>query len=95
MIYHGSKDVAAAGTAEALSATGIIADWVQVQAKSANTGLIFTGGTGVSSSAGVRLYADDGFMYPPKANNAMYDLQHIYIDAAVNGEGVTFTYGRG
>jgi hypothetical protein len=93
-----SKTVTAAGTAEALSATSIRVAAVTIQAKSGNTGSMYVGDSTVSAATGimigvpvanktpsfVRIQADD--------STNLFDLAHIWIDAAVNGEGVNCMY---
>ena len=44
------KDVAAAGTAEPLAATGIKAAWVLVQAKTGNVGQVYLGDLNISAT---------------------------------------------
>ncbi|KKM00680.1 hypothetical protein LCGC14_1801990 [marine sediment metagenome] len=87
-------NVTTAGTAVPLSATRIVAGWVFLQAKTANTGKIYVGESDVSSTSKmVELSATDGFTFPDNAVPSMYDLKDIYIDASVSGEGVWVGYG--
>jgi hypothetical protein len=87
----GRKTVAAGGTAEALSATSSKIEWVEIQAETDNTGVVVVGNSTVVASLGTRrgiaLAAGERTVYP--AN----DLNRIYIDVTVNGDGVTFTAG--
>jgi hypothetical protein len=94
MMFNGSKDVAAAGTAETLASDRTAVTWIIVQAKSTNTGRVYVGSSTVASTNGVSLLADDSKLWPPVADLAAYDLSLIYVDADVNGEGVTFEYFR-
>jgi hypothetical protein len=82
----GQKNVAAAGTAEQLSASVVgLSEGVYIRAKSANTSLIFWGfASTVSSTTGVQLAAGEAVMIPVKTGSA------IWINASVSGEGVSF-----
>ena len=82
----GSKDVAVAGTAEPLAAISTEIKNIAIVAKSTNTGKIYVGGSGVSSSSGFPLDADEWREF------RIDDLNKVYIDSDVNGEGVTFDY---
>ena len=87
-------DVAAAGTAVALSSTQITAAWVFIQAKADNTGKIHVGGSAVSSTSKmVELSPTDGFTFPTPSVPNIYDLQEIFIDADTNDDGVWVGYG--
>lgn len=95
MIYDGSKTVATAGTRVALASVRTPASWVHIQSKTANTGSIYVGGSTVTSLSGIELpSALDSHQLPPIGDILAYDLQDIYVDAAVNGEGVKFVYSQ-
>jgi hypothetical protein len=85
-ISNGSKAVTTAGTAVAL-ATSTACQSVLIQAKAANTGVIYVGGSTVSSTSGIFLYAGES------VEMSVDNLADINIDSSVNGEGVVFTYG--
>ena len=92
-LLDGSKTVTTAGTRVQLSSTQVLAVNVSIQAKAANTGVIYVGGATISSSRGVALAAGDTLALLPMARqNEYYDLQSIWLDASVNGEGVTYAY---
>jgi len=59
---------------------------VTVKAKSTNTGLIYVGGSSVSSSNGFILSAGDSISIDITNTNL------LYIDSSVNGEGVSFIF---
>ena len=59
---------------------------ITVKAKATNTGLIYVGGSTVTSSTGFILSAGDSVSM--ETNN----LDDIYLDSSVNGEGVSFLY---
>lgn len=90
-IKSGLKLVASAGTAVPLAPNETIAQRVTINAKSTNTGKIAVGGSDVvaaigATQTGVILSAND--VYELDIN----DLNNVYIDSTVNGEGVTFAY---
>ena len=88
-IGDGRKVVAAAGTAEALAAS-TACEKVDIQAELDNTGVIVVGGSTVVATAatrrGIALRAGDSYCLE------VDNLADVYIDAEVNGEGVTYTY---
>lgn len=87
----GRKVVAAAGTAEALVGSSTPALWVCITALKSNTEQVCVGGADVvaaeGSETGQPLDAKEWVTLPVK------DVAEVYVDAVVNGEGVTFTYG--
>lgn len=92
-LFDGTATVTTAGTRVQLSATQILAVSVSIQAKAANTGVIYVGGPTISSSRGVALSAGDTLALLPMArHNEYYDLRAIWLDASVNGEGVAYAY---
>lgn len=87
MSLSGKKTITAAGTAEALGTTEINGP-VAVKALSTNTGLIYVGNDGagdVSSANGFQLSAGEVVVF-----DMITLLSEIMVDAAVNGEGVTW-----
>ena len=86
---HGRKVVTTAGTDVVLAAT-TPAKLVIIQAETDNTGIIVVGSSGVdwtlASRTGVALSAGEAVTL--EINN----LTNVYIDAAVSGDGVTYTY---
>lgn len=84
----GKKTVTNAGTAECLVSSTKPCAGVIIQALRTNTGFIFIGGTDVLGTAG----SENGISITPAqtimipANN----LNVIYLDATVSGEGVTY-----
>lgn len=85
---YGQKAVTTAGTAVALAATAtpIPSGLVLIKAKSANTGLIYVGGSAVAAASGFQLSAGEVVYWPAT------DLSAVYVDSAENGEGVCFVY---
>lgn len=84
-IASGSKNVTTAGTREALAASTNCKK-VVICAKSANTGIIWVGGSTVAAGTGIPLVAYQ------QIEISITNLSSIYIDSTVNGEGVTFNY---
>lgn len=93
-LFADQKLVTTAGTAVALSATKKLLSKVKVRALTTNTGAIFIGDSTVSASvgyplaAGVEIDLDDLL----SNNSDVIDLSKIYIDSAVDAEGVAFIY---
>jgi hypothetical protein len=86
-LISGQKTVAAAGTAEALGSAQIDSALL-VKALDTNTGIVAIGNDGandVTVSNGYRLAAGEQCILDHVDN-----LAAIYIDAAVNGEGVSW-----
>jgi hypothetical protein len=83
--FNFQKDVTAAGTPENLSAQSIPCAAVRIKAKRANTGYIYIGFDDqgqLSSSNGTEYEAKDSEVIP------IDDVNKIWIDSSVNGEGV-------
>ena len=84
------KTVTTAGTAETLVSSSVPAKSVIITAETNNTGVIAVGGSSVvaalSTRRGTPLLAGDSVAFP------VDDLLYVYLDATVNGDGVTYTY---
>jgi hypothetical protein len=83
----GQNTVASAGTAEALGSQ-VLGCALRVKALTTNTGLVYVGNDGaddVSSSNGFPLSAGQDVIFAYVGN-----LSDIYIDSAVNSEGVAW-----
>lgn len=83
-LVHGQRAVTTAGTEVALTTSKVLKDGITVKAFTTNTGLIFVGLNPVTSSTGFQLSAGQSIYL--KINNPSL----IYVDAAVNGEGVSY-----
>lgn len=87
-ITDGRKVVAAAATAEALSAGTLLVNYVIITAETDNTGVIAVGASTVvaaeATRRGIPLNAGDSITL-----NSV-DLSEVYIDATVSGDGVTY-----
>ena len=82
-VINGKKSVTTAGTAVSL-ASSTTCKSVTVKALISNTGLIYVGATGVSSSDGFELSAGDSLSLD------ISNLNLIYINSSVNSEGVSY-----
>lgn len=95
MMGNGARVVASAGTAVRLTAAIQRVRWVDIQNDCSNTALIYVGGSTVSSSSGIKLVPcatiSIGSMQA-EGQQAAFDLNGIFIDAAQSGEGVNFTF---
>lgn len=89
-IRDGRKVVAAAGTAERLVSASTPAKRVTITALYGNTDMVVIGNSTVVAAAGTRR----GIPLPGGASITLdtSDLYEIYLDAVVNGEGVSFIY---
>lgn len=85
-IGDGSKNVTTAGSRVQLSASSVPVKKVTVQAKTANTQNIYVGGSTIAAGRGIILLPFNSILLTPS------DLNLVFIDSDVNGEGVTFTY---
>jgi hypothetical protein len=89
-IKDGRKTVTTAGTAERLVSSSTKARKVTIMAELDNTDYVCVGGSTVVAALGTRrgIPLSAGSSVTLDVEN-LYD---IYVDAAVNGEGVTFLY---
>ena len=83
-IYTGNQDVTTAGTRVAVGSTTGLERGVTVKAKSTNTGMIYAGSVLVASSNGFQIAPGEEVFVECSS------LGDVYIDSAVNGEGVTY-----
>ena len=84
IIINGQKTVATAGTAEALSTSTRVRS-ITIKSLPTNTGNVFVGTSTVNSSNGYILGLGEG------VDLDVDDLAAIFIDSAVDGDGVSFT----
>jgi hypothetical protein len=95
-LAHFVKTVTAAGTAEALTSTDLRPAEVVISAESSNTGAMYVGDSTVSSSTYAKQLAPgESFIL---TSGDSYDgasgwkLTSIFVDSAVNGDGVSVGY---
>ena len=88
------KTVATAGTAEGLIAAKTMVSSVVVRAEDDNTGNIFVGNSQVDNTEGPLGPGDTWKKTGDQINGTvtLFNLAQVFIDAAVNGEGVEFWY---
>lgn len=85
MALSGRKTVTTAGTAVAVGSQ-VVAAPVAIKALTTNTGLVYVGdGATASSAAGYPLLAGDVVVLANLGN-----LANVYVDSAVNGEGIAW-----
>ncbi len=94
-VVSSTKDVTTAGTEVRLKASRTTVSSVLIQAKGTNTGNIYVGDSTVSSTTGIKLTA--GQTLPISTDHKemlgqILDLNTIWIDSSVNGEGVILLY---
>ena len=89
-IGDGRKTITAAGTREQLSSSSIPVKKVVIQALQTNTGMISVGGSTVVAASGV----ERGYIIAPfnSITITVTNLNLIYLDSTVSGEGVSYTY---
>lgn len=96
-ILTGQQEVAAAGTPERLVSTSTAVRWVAISAQPGNTGTVTIGDVLTRATAngelGVALLATSPPLVLNSNDHGIGDLRDLYVDAEVNGEGVSFTYG--
>jgi len=86
-LTSGVKAVTTAGTAECIVASSTACKSVIITALVGNTGVIYVGDSAVSvSNPGTPIYAGGSIAVD------IDDLDNIYIDSSVNGEGVSYNY---
>lgn len=93
-LFASQKLVTTAGTAVALSATKKLIAKLKVRALTTNTGAIYIGDSTVSASVGYPLATGVEIDLDDLLDNSsdVIDISKIYIDSAVNGEGVALIY---
>lgn len=91
---NGATNIPIAGTAVPLSAISAACNEILIQARRTNVGRIYIGGLGITNAdnGGVMLQpvADPG--QPGSIQISAQNLNQIYLNASVGGDGVTFIY---
>lgn len=82
-VYNGKTVVTTSGTRVTLAASTTVKS-VTIKALATNTGVIYVGNATVSSANGFQLAAGDS------VSMDISNLNTIYFDSSVNGEGVTY-----
>jgi len=86
-LHNGQVSVTTAGTAVALASSSVSISKVTIKANAGNTGDIFVGDSGVTSSNGLILAAGES------VDVSIDDLNKVYIDSATNGDGISYIAG--
>lgn len=82
----GSKNVTTAGTRVQLSNSSVPCKKVYIQALTGNGGVIYVGGSTIAAGRGTALFATSSIEL------TVSDLNLVYLDASVSGEGVSYSY---
>lgn len=82
----GSKTVTTAGTRVQLSGVSIPCKKITIQGLAANTKAIYIGDSTVASSNGIFVFPTQMFQL------TVANLNMVYLDSEVNGEGVVYQY---
>ncbi len=95
-LKSGVKNVAATGTELPLVTSATYAKGFKITAKAGNAGVVYIGDSTVSSTNGYQLAAGASVslndLYPNLPEGLFVNIADIYVDAANNNDGVTFTY---
>ena len=83
-ITSGENDTV--GTSAEVLTSSTACKHVDIMAAVANTGIIYVGGSGVTTATGIALYAGDVYSVD------IDDLNDVYVIATVDGENVQYTY---
>jgi len=89
------KVTVTAGTELALSATKVLAKGLIIKALPANTDEVYVGAAGVSATSGFVLEAGEQIDYAQVLGlspDDTIDLSKIYVDSAVDAEGISAVY---
>lgn len=89
------KKTVTAGTQVALSATKVLARGLKIKALPANTDEVYIGGSAVDAASGYVLEAKEEINYADVLGinpDVAVDLSKIYVDSAVDAEGVCVSY---
>jgi len=94
LLQSDGRSVAIAGTAEPLSLQSFGCHEVLIQAKETNTGKIYIGGPNVANNGtnGIVLVAPTVGAQPPSISLSAQNLNEIWLNATVGGEGVVFIW---
>ena len=92
IMKDGNASVTTAGTRVPLKSAKTMANWLLIQTKAANTGVIYLGGETVTATSGVILSSGDSDVVWPMMAFNCYDLNKIFVDAATSGDGVQYIY---
>jgi len=63
---------------------------VTIQVPLANAGVIYLGGSTISSTTGIQLNKGDSFTFAPASNSNSWDLFQIYFACSTNTDTITW-----
>ena len=89
---RGKKAVTSAGTAEALGTSGVLVKSLVIKAEEGNTGKVFPGDSSVDNTDTEQGLNPGDCLTLTWPDGALGNLGDIYVDAAVNGEGVVYWF---
>jgi hypothetical protein len=89
---RGKKAVTTAGTPLALGASTILVKTIVMKARDANTGKVFPGDSTVNNTDSEQGLNPGDSLTITWPDGDLGSLGDMYVDAAVNGEGVVFWY---
>lgn len=89
----GSNSCPASGNKQVTSSKASAA-WYVIQAPTANTGRVYIGDSGVTTSEGVFLSSGDSLSAPPRGNTASYNLADVYIACTETTDTITYVYAQ-
>ena len=85
-IGHGNNTAVSNSASERITAVSTACKHIDIMAATANTGIIYVGGSGVTSATGVALYAGDVY------SADIDDLSEMFVISSVDGEDVQWVY---
>jgi hypothetical protein len=91
-----NKTVTTAGTRVPLATTTFMVNQLTISPLATNTGTIYFGDSSVSSTVGLHIKKTDPSVWLGSSQidgrDDSIDLSKVYIDASVNGDGVSILY---
>lgn len=93
MVKTYSKTVAATGTPEAITSSSERVSWATIQSKPTNTAVVNIRAPLVNSAVGYVIAnpGDSIVLWSPASLHLAIDLNQVFIEVGVNGEGVNVT----
>jgi hypothetical protein len=89
---RGEKAVTTAGTPVSLGAGSVLVKTLAIKARDANTGRVFPGDSTVNNTDPEQGLNPGDSLTITWPGDDLGSLGDVYVDAAVNGEGVVFWY---
>lgn len=92
-VKAGTTTCPASGS-KAIATSSIRVQMATVRTLVANTGIIYLGGSAITTSNGVFLYGGESYTFPTQGNSSPYDLSRIYFACSVNTDVINYTYAQ-